>query len=49
MCKSSKILCKEFSIDWEQKPLKILGVFFSPEVFDIWDHNLDNVIKRLKV
>ena len=49
MCKSSKILCKEFSIDWEQKPLKILGVFFSPEVFDIWDHNLDNVMKKLKV
>ena len=48
MCKSSKILCKEFSIDWEQKPLKILGVFFSPEVFDIWDHNLDNVIKKVK-
>ena len=35
MCKSSKILCKEFSIDWEQKPLKILGVFF-PQKFLIF-------------
>ena len=45
MCKADKTICREFNIDWEQKPLKILGVIFSPEVFDIWDHNLDNVMK----
>ena len=47
MCRSSNIICREFSIDWEQKPLKILGVIFSPEVFDIWDHNLENVMKKV--
>ena len=46
MCKADKTLCREFSIDLEQKPLKILGVIFSPEVFDIWNHNLDNVMKK---
>ena len=30
MCKADKITCREFNIDWEQKPLKILGVIFSP-------------------
>ena len=48
MCKADKTICREFNIDWEQKPLKILGVIFSPEVFDIWDHNLDNVMKKVK-
>ena len=48
MCNSTKILCKEFNIDWEQKPLKILGVIFSPLVFDIWEYNLDEVMKKVK-
>ena len=48
MCNSTKILCKEFNIDWEQKPLKILGVIFSPLVFDIWEYNLDDVMKKVK-
>ena len=48
MCNSTKILCKEFNIDWEQKPLKILGVIFSPLVFDIWEYNLDDVKKKVK-
>ena len=47
MCKADKTICREFNIDWEQKPLKILGVIFSPEVFDIWDHNLDNVMNKV--
>ena len=25
-----------------------LSVIFSPEVFDIWDHNLDTVMKKVK-
>ena len=48
MCKSSNIICREFNIDWEQEPLKILGVIFSPEVFDIWDHNLESVMKKVQ-
>ena len=35
MCKADKIICGKFNIDWEQNLLKILGVIFSPEVFDI--------------
>ena len=26
MCKSTKIMCKNFKLDWEQKPIKILWV-----------------------
>ena len=46
MCKSDKILCREFNLDWEQKPLKNLGVSFTPEVFDIWDYNSDIIMKK---
>ena len=38
---SENIMCKEYNLDWEQKPLKILGVTFTAEVFNIWDHNLE--------
>ena len=47
MCKSDKIVCREFNLDCEQKPLKILGVIFTPEVFDIWDHNSDSIMKQI--
>ena len=26
-----KITCKEYNLDWDQKPLKILGVTFTAE------------------
>ena len=47
MCKSNKIMCKNYNLDWEQKPLKILGVTFTAEVFDIWDHNLDDTMHKI--
>ena len=28
------------------KTLKILGVIFTPEVFDIWDYNSDIIVKK---
>ena len=38
MCHSEKKMFKEYYLDWEQKTLKILGVTFTGEVFDIWNH-----------
>ena len=40
-------MCKEYNLDWEQKPLKILGVTFKAEVFDIWDHNLEDTLHKV--
>ena len=42
-----KKMCKEYNLDWEQKPLKILGVTFTGEVFDIWNHNLDETLHKV--
>ena len=47
MGKSEKRLCNEYNLDWEQKPLKILGVTFTSEVFDVWDHNLDDIVHKV--
>ena len=47
LCKSEKRMCKEYNLDWEQKPLKILGVTFTAEVFDIWDHNLEDTMHKV--
>ena len=49
MCKSDNSICREFNLDWEQKPLKSLGVIFSPDVFDIWDYNSDIIMKEKKM
>ena len=40
-------MCKEYNLDWEQKPLKLLGVTFTAEVFDIWDHNLEDTVHKV--
>ena len=32
MTKSNLKLCKEYELDWNQGPIKILGVTFTPEV-----------------
>ena len=47
MCKSSKTMCKQFNLDWEQRPIKILGVIFTAEVFDIWDQNSDIILEKI--
>ena len=47
MCHSEKQMCKEYNLDWEQKPLKILGVTFTGEVVDIWNHNLDETMHKV--
>ena len=40
-------MCKEYNLDWEQKPLKILGMTFTAEVFDTWDNNLEDTMHKI--
>ena len=39
MSRSNIKLCHDYNLDWDQGPIKILGVIFTPEVFHIWDLN----------
>lgn len=48
MSNSDRKLCKEVSLDWNQNPLKILGVIFTTEVFDIWTHNSDVILHKIE-
>ena len=45
---STEILCREHNLDWEQGPIKILGVTFSPEVFNIWDINSQDTLAKIE-
>lgn len=47
MCKSNRKMCREYELDWEQQPFKILGVTFTPEVFDIWRYNSIEVLQKV--
>ena len=47
MGRSEKRICIEYNLDWEQKPLKILGVTFTAEVFDIWDQNWEDILHKV--
>ena len=40
-------ICNEYNLDWEQKSLKIVGVTFTGEVFDVWNHNLDETLHKV--
>ena len=44
---SAERLCNEHNLDWEQGPIKILGVTFSPEVFNIWDINSQDSLTKI--
>ena len=48
MNRSNRKLCLEYNLDWNQEPFKILGVTFTPEVFDIWDQNATDVLKKVE-
>ena len=48
MAKSNLKLCKEYKLDWDQGPVKILGVTFTPEVFNIWDQNSTEILKKVE-
>ena len=45
---STEILCREHNLDWEQGPIKIIGVTFSPEVFNIWDINSQDTLTKIE-
>ena len=43
---TEKIL-QEIALDWEQKPIKLLGVTFSADMCNIWEHNADDIIYKI--
>ena len=45
---STERLCEEFPLDWSQEPLRILGVTFSPLVFNIWELNSQEILLKVK-
>ena len=47
-CGSTETFCNEYALDWSQEPLKILGVTFSPLVFNIWDLNSVEILSKVK-
>ena len=47
MSKSDLRLCHNHNLNWEQGPIKILGVIFTPEVFNI--NALEAVRKMEKI
>ena len=42
-------LCHNYTLDWTQGPFKILGVTFKTKIYNIWDLNSNDIIKKLKV
>ena len=48
MAKSNLKLCKEYKLDWDQGPIKSLGVTFTREVFNIWDHNSAEILRKVE-
>lgn len=47
MNKSNRQLCRDFDFDWDQNPIKILGVTFILEVFDIWQHTVPDILHKV--
>ena len=47
MSKSQKKNCQEYDLDWEQEPIKILGVTFSEDVCNVWEHNADDILHKI--
>ena len=48
MNKSNRKMCEDYKLDWNQGPFKILGVTFTPEVFDKWDQNTTDILKKVE-
>ena len=45
---SARQICKEHKLDWTQGSFKILGVNFTPEVFNILDVNSDETYNNIE-
>ena len=41
-------LYHNYNLDWEQGPIKILGVIFTLEVFKIWDFNSLQAVRKME-
>ena len=48
MAKSELKMCNEYNLDWDQNPIKILGITFDPGILDIWDLNSVELITQLE-
>ena len=46
--KSNRKMCEDYKLDWNQGPFKFLGVTFPPEVFDTWDQNTTDILKKVE-
>ena len=45
---SNNKLCNEYKLDWTQGPVKILGVTFTTNVYDIWNFNSVEFLNKVK-
>ena len=45
---STETLCREHNLGWEQGPIEILGVTFSPEVFNLWDIDSQDTLAKIE-
>ena len=48
MSHSNLKLCENIKLDWEKGPFKILGVNFTVNVHDIWEHNYNDVLGNVE-
>ena len=45
---SNDKLCKDYKLVWTQGPVKILGVTFTTNVYDIWTFNSVEILNKVK-
>ena len=45
---SNDKLCNDYKLDWTQGPVKILGVTFTTNVYDIWTFNSVEILNKVK-
>ena len=46
---SNDKLCNEYKLDWTQGPVKILGITFTTNVYDIWTFNSVEILNKSKI
>ena len=44
---SNRRICTDYQLDWSRGPFKILGVFFPPDVSNIWDLNTNDILNKV--
>ena len=48
LCQSHRKYMSKYDLDWEQKLIIILGITFSADLCNIWEHNADDIIHKIK-